>query len=114
MQNPPRLPFRPILGLLSALLAAAPAAPEPAASPAPGAGLTVRAEHGAITGIDPLKPAGTRGLEAVDRALARLSGHRRILMIAAHPDDEDTFVLALAARGWGAEAAYLSLSRGEG
>ncbi|MCG8457585.1 MAG: PIG-L family deacetylase, partial [Holophagales bacterium] len=74
----------------------------------------VLAEHGAITGIDPLKPTGTRGLEAVDRALARLSGHRRILMIAAHPDDEDTFVLALAARGWGAEAAYLSLSRGEG
>ncbi len=35
-------------------------------------------------------------------------------MIGAHPDDEDTRLLSLAARGYGAGAAYLSLSRGEG
>ena len=35
-------------------------------------------------------------------------------MIGAHPDDEDTTLLALVARGMGGEAGYLSLSRGEG
>jgi LmbE family N-acetylglucosaminyl deacetylase len=35
-------------------------------------------------------------------------------MIAAHPDDEDTELLTVLARGTGAEAAYLSLTRGEG
>ncbi len=35
-------------------------------------------------------------------------------MIAAHPDDEDTALLTWVARGLGGEAAYLSLSRGDG
>lgn len=46
--------------------------------------------------------------------LRRLATHRRLLVIAAHPDDEDTELLAAVARGMGGEAAYLSLSRGEG
>jgi LmbE family N-acetylglucosaminyl deacetylase len=62
----------------------------------------------------PLEPPGTGGVAALDRALAKLSTHRRLLVIAAHPDDEDTSLLALVARGLGGEAAYLSLSRGEG
>ena len=37
-----------------------------------------------------------------------------MLVIAAHPDDEDTGLLTLAVRGYGADAAYLALSRGEG
>lgn len=44
----------------------------------------------------------------------RLDGVKRVLMIAAHPDDEDTGLLAALARGQGVETAYLSLSRGEG
>lgn len=45
----------------------------------------------------------------------RMLGHtKRVLMIAAHPDDEDTELLTVLVRGQGAEAAYLSLSRGEG
>jgi len=35
-------------------------------------------------------------------------------MIGAHPDDEDTQLLVLLSRGMGAQAAYLSLTRGEG
>jgi LmbE family N-acetylglucosaminyl deacetylase len=35
-------------------------------------------------------------------------------MIAAHPDDENTAVLAYFARGRHMESAYLSLTRGEG
>ncbi len=62
----------------------------------------------------PLQPASTGGVTTVDRALAQLSTHRRLLVVGAHPDDEDTSLIALVARGMGGEAAYLSLSRGEG
>lgn len=61
-----------------------------------------------------LEPPSTGGVAAVDRALARLSTHKRLLVVAAHPDDEDTALLTLVARGMGGESAYLSLSRGEG
>jgi len=37
-----------------------------------------------------------------------------LLIIGAHPDDEDTGLLTLVARGMGGESAYFSLSRGEG
>ena len=40
--------------------------------------------------------------------------HKWVLMIGAHPDDEDTELLTVLVRGTGAEAAYLSLNRGEG
>ena len=63
--------------------------------------------------LDALNSASTGGVRAVERSLARLSTHKRLLMIAAHPDDEDTFVLAHVASA-GGEAAYLSLSRGDG
>jgi LmbE family N-acetylglucosaminyl deacetylase len=43
-----------------------------------------------------------------------LGGDKRVLMIGAHPDDEDTELLTVLVRGLGAEAAYLSLNRGEG
>ncbi len=62
----------------------------------------------------PLQPASTGGVATVDRALAQLSTHRRLLVVGAHPDDEDTSLIALVARGMGGESAYLSLSRGEG
>ncbi len=65
-------------------------------------------------GLSPLAPATTGGLPVVERALAKLTQHRRLLVIGAHPDDEDTSALVLVSRGEGGEAAYLSLSRGEG
>lgn len=54
------------------------------------------------------------GVAATALRLRQLDGVKRVLMIAAHPDDEDTSLLAALARGAGAETAYLSLSRGEG
>jgi LmbE family N-acetylglucosaminyl deacetylase len=62
----------------------------------------------------PLEPASTGGLVAVDRALARLSIHARLLVIGAHPDDEDNALMTYVSRWLGGEVAYLSLSRGEG
>ena len=61
-----------------------------------------------------LEPASTGGLVLVDRALAKLSTHRRVLLVGAHPDDEDNSLLIWVSRGLGGEAAYLALSRGEG
>jgi LmbE family N-acetylglucosaminyl deacetylase len=61
-----------------------------------------------------LEPPSTGGLVALDRELRMLGGEKRVLMIGAHPDDEDTELLTLLVRGLGAEAAYLSLNRGEG
>jgi len=61
-----------------------------------------------------LAPPSTGGVVALDRLLQQLGETRRVLIIGAHPDDEDTRLLAYAAQGLGAEAAYLSLSRGEG
>ncbi|MEO7501704.1 MAG: PIG-L family deacetylase, partial [Gemmatimonadaceae bacterium] len=38
----------------------------------------------------------------------------RVLWIAAHPDDEDTQLLTWLSRSGRADAAYLSLTRGDG
>jgi LmbE family N-acetylglucosaminyl deacetylase len=61
-----------------------------------------------------LAPPSTGGVVALDYLLQGLSEYRRALVIGAHPDDEDTSLLALLARDYGAKAAYLALSRGEG
>jgi LmbE family N-acetylglucosaminyl deacetylase len=61
-----------------------------------------------------LGPAGTGGVAALASTLRQLGSNKRVLMIGAHPDDEDTQLLVLLSRGLGAQAAYLSLTRGEG
>jgi LmbE family N-acetylglucosaminyl deacetylase len=54
------------------------------------------------------------GAAALGVSLRRLGTTRRVLMIGAHPDDENTALLAELALGAGADVAYLSLTRGEG
>jgi LmbE family N-acetylglucosaminyl deacetylase len=61
-----------------------------------------------------LSPAGTGGVAALASTLRQLGSNKRVLMIGAHPDDEDTQLLVLLSRGLGAQVAYLSLTRGEG
>jgi LmbE family N-acetylglucosaminyl deacetylase len=61
-----------------------------------------------------LSPASSGGALELDRLLQQLGENRRVLLIGAHPDDEDTELLAFLVQGLGADAAYLSLSRGEG
>jgi len=65
-------------------------------------------------GLAQLAPAGTGGVAALAGTLRQLGSNKRVLMIGAHPDDEDTQLLVLLARGMGVQAAYLSLTRGEG
>jgi LmbE family N-acetylglucosaminyl deacetylase len=50
----------------------------------------------------------------VAQSLRGLGSVKRVLVIGAHPDDEDTSLLAFLVRGLGADAAYLALNRGEG
>ena len=59
---------------------------------------------------------GLQGSSVVEVGLAlrQLDGVKRVLMIGAHPDDEDSSLLATLARGMGVETAYLSLTRGDG
>ena len=61
-----------------------------------------------------LEPPSTGGIAALDRVLRQLGHDKRVLVIGAHPDDEDTELLTVLTRGEGAAAAYLSLTRGEG
>ncbi|MFL5472131.1 MAG: PIG-L family deacetylase [Gemmatimonadales bacterium] len=61
-----------------------------------------------------LEPPSSGGVVALDQELRMLGHYKRVLMIGAHPDDEDTELLTVLVRGTGAEAAYLSLNRGEG
>lgn len=50
----------------------------------------------------------------IRQALERLNTLGSAMMIAAHPDDENTAMLAYLARGRHVRAAYLALTRGEG
>src|SRR5678809_336559 len=76
-------------------------------------GLLVLAVPALLPGQQAVGPS-TGGTVALRQA-ERMAGHtKRVLMIAAHPDDEDTELLTVLVRGMGAEAAYLSLNRGEG
>lgn len=55
-----------------------------------------------------------RGAAALGSTLAGIGTTTRVLTVAAHPDDEDTPVIAWLAKGRHVETAYLSLTRGDG
>lgn len=58
--------------------------------------------------------AENRGAAALDVALQQLHTRASLLMITAHPDDEDGATLAYESRQLGARVALLTLNRGEG
>lgn len=61
-----------------------------------------------------IKPVYDQGALGLMQLLKRLNTTASALMIGAHPDDEDTALLAYLARGESARTAYLSLTRGDG
>lgn len=79
---------------------------------------SVRALCGALLLVTVLAPRAAsgqeRGAAALDQLLRGLTVSGRVLMVAAHPDDEDTNLLAGLVRGHQVHAAYLSMTRGDG
>ncbi|MES2123887.1 MAG: PIG-L family deacetylase [Gemmatimonadota bacterium] len=57
---------------------------------------------------------GTGGIVHLAEERRMAGNWRRVLMIGAHPDDENTELLTILAKEQGIETAYLSLTRGEG
>ncbi len=55
-----------------------------------------------------------RGAAGLEQTLQKLNTWASLMMITAHPDDEDGSMLAYESRGLGARTALLTLSRGEG
>ena len=55
-----------------------------------------------------------RDAAEVQKALDKLQVVGSVLYLAAHPDDENTAVLATLSKGWNLRTAYLALNRGGG
>src|SRR5882757_2263775 len=70
------------------------------------------AEIKPATDARPIPP--DTGAAATWQALKRLHTRASVLMIVAHPDDEDGATLAFESRGIGARVSLLTLDRGEG
>ena len=67
--------------------------------------------HQAKAQVRPVYDYGAIGL---GQLLKRLNNTKSVMHIGAHPDDEDSGLLAYLARGENARTAYLSLTRGDG
>jgi LmbE family N-acetylglucosaminyl deacetylase len=62
----------------------------------------------------PFPIAENRGSVALSQVMKKLTTRASVLMITAHPDDEDGATLAYLSRGLGARVGLLTLTRGEG
>jgi LmbE family N-acetylglucosaminyl deacetylase len=61
-----------------------------------------------------VRPVYDYGATGLAQLLKKLNTTKSVMMIGAHPDDEDSGLLAYLARGENARTAYLSLTRGDG
>jgi LmbE family N-acetylglucosaminyl deacetylase len=99
--------FRPgtprFLALCAALLLAGPSL---------GAQTPTATTIAATTDYQPLRV--DRGTSALQQSLRKLGTRSSLMMIVAHPDDEDGGMLTYESRGQGARVALLTLNRGEG
>jgi len=96
----------------AALLAALASGPARGQSPAQPAQTAVPSARGPVADASPLDI--DRGAAGVWQLLLKLRTRASLLMVTAHPDDEDGGMLAYQSRGQGTRAALLTLTRGEG
>lgn len=81
----------------------------------PGTRAFMRATAAALALLaTPFALRAQQGAVALYDVSSALGTTARVLMIGAHPDDEDTDLLGWLSRGAKADAAYLSLTRGDG
>src|SRR5713226_5519894 len=80
--------------------------------------VSVRAQSPTGISSEPLSAAQPlafdRGAAALSQSLQKLHTRASVLMVTAHPDDEDGGMLTYESRGQGARVALLTLNRGEG
>src|SRR3954465_2675380 len=83
--------------------------------------LLVSAAYGQLPYATTIKPSveaheipANRGVSALWQSLKKLNTRASLMMVTAHPDDEDGGMLAYESRGQGARVALLTLNRGEG
>jgi LmbE family N-acetylglucosaminyl deacetylase len=79
---------------------------------------SVRAQSPTAVNSNPLvagEPLGfDRGAAALWQSLLKLHTRKSVMMVTAHPDDEDGGMLTYESRGLGARVSLLTLNRGEG
>ena len=68
----------------------------------------------AAAAVAPAAPAQRSGAAALGDLVEGLPVSVRVLVIGAHPDDEDTRLITWLVHGHHADVAYLSLTRGDG
>ena len=73
--------------------------------------LFILSPNSGLKAQDPLPP---KSASEIQHALKKLQILGSVLYIAAHPDDENTRLIAYYANGRGYRTAYLSLTRGDG
>ena len=102
--------FRPTLriALASCVLAATCLHAQQIADPA-----NLTGEHVAPPALADTLPIN-HGAAALQQLLAKLRTRASMMLIVAHPDDEDGGFLTYESRGQGARVAMLTLNRGEG
>src|SRR4030095_10328470 len=61
-----------------------------------------------------VRPVYDRGTTGLLQVLKKLNNSASVLMVGAHPDDEDSALLTYLSRGENARTAYWSLTRGDG
>src|SRR5207342_3577834 len=67
-----------------------------------------------LLAVAPRLSAQERGAAALGEFIDGLGTTTRVMMIGAHPDDEDTQLITWLAKARHVETAYLSLTRGDG
>ena len=113
MQLPLRLRSLLIAAFASLLLASAQPAPFAAQQAAPPAQPVAELPSTEPSDIA-LPLAEDRGQAALEQSLQRLSTTASLMMIVAHPDDEDGALLTYLSRELGVRCTLLTLTRGEG
>ncbi len=100
-----------LLLTLPSLTAAHNANAQESSAPAPSAVALPQIE---LPQIDAHAPGHERGAAALWQDLQRLNTWASLMMITAHPDDEDGGMLTYESRGMGVRTGLFSLTRGEG
>jgi len=102
-----------LAGVLSVRLACQQPVQQPARQPVPAA-LTLASVSLPEPSDVAIPLPEDRGAAALEQSLKRLSTTASVMMIVAHPDDEDGALLTYLSRGMGARVSLLTLTRGEG